>query len=132
LIFNEGYSATAGDDWMRPALCHEAVRLGRVLAQLMPDEPEVHGLAALMEIQSSRIAARTGPSGEPVLLLDQDRTRWDQLLIQRGLAALARATELGGDRGPYVLQAAIAASHPPPFPPDDAPSPPIPHPHRPP
>jgi RNA polymerase sigma-70 factor, ECF subfamily len=111
LIFNEGYSATAGDDWMRPALCHEAVRLGRVLAQLMPDEPEVHGLAALMEIQSSRIAARTGPSGEPVLLLDQDRTRWDQLLIQRGLAALSRAEALGGERGPYVLQAAIAACH---------------------
>ena len=111
LIFNEGYSATAGDDWMRPALCHEALRLGRVLAQLMPDEPEVHGLAALMEIQSSRIAARTGPSGEPVLLLDQDRTRWDQLLIQRGLAALARAEALGGERGPYVLQAAIAACH---------------------
>jgi len=111
LIFNEGYSATAGDDWMRPALCHEALRLGRVLAQLMPDEPEVHGLAALMEIQSSRIAARTGPSGEPVLLLDQDRTRWDQLLIQRGLAALARAEALGGEHGPYVLQAAIAACH---------------------
>jgi RNA polymerase sigma-70 factor, ECF subfamily len=111
LIFNEGYSATTGDDWMRPALCHEAVRLGRVLAQLMPDEPEVHGLAALMEIQSSRIAARTGPSGEPVLLLDQDRTRWDQLLIQRGLAALARAEALGGEHGPYVLQAAIAACH---------------------
>jgi len=111
LIFNEGYSATAGDDWMRPALCHEALRLGRVLAQLMPDEPEVHGLVALMEIQSSRIAARTGPSGEPVLLLDQDRTRWDRLLIQRGLAALARAEALGGERGPYVLQAAIAACH---------------------
>jgi RNA polymerase sigma-70 factor, ECF subfamily len=111
LIFNEGYSATAGDDWMRPALCQEAVRLGRVLEQLMPDEPEVHGLAALMEIQSSRIAARTGPSGEPVLLLDQDRTRWDQLLIQRGLAALSRAEALGGERGPYVLQAAIAACH---------------------
>src|SRR5262249_57630702 len=118
LIFNEGYSATAGDDWMRPALCHEAVRLGRVLAQLMPDEPEVHGLVALMEIQSSRIAARTGPSGEPVLLLDQDRNRWDRLLIRRGLAALARATELGGDRGPYVLQAAIAACPPRAFPPD--------------
>jgi len=111
LIFNEGYSATAGDDWMRPALCHEALRLGRVLAQLAPDEPEVHGLVALMEIQSSRLAARTGPSGEPVLLLDQDRTRWDQLLIRRGLAALARAGELGGDRGPYMLQAAIAACH---------------------
>ena len=111
LIFNEGYSATAGDDWMRPALCQEALRLGRVLAQLATDEPEVHGLVALMEIQSSRIAARTGPSGEPVLLLDQDRNRWDRLLIRRGLAALARATELGGDRGPYVLQAAIAACH---------------------
>ena len=111
LIFNEGYAATAGDDWMRPALCQEALRLGRVLAQLAPDEPEVHGLVALMEIQSSRIAARTGPSGEPVLLLDQDRTRWDQLLIRRGLAALARAEQLGGDRGAYVLQAAIAACH---------------------
>jgi RNA polymerase sigma factor (sigma-70 family) len=111
LIFNEGYSATAGDDWMRPALCHEALRLGRVLEQLMPDEPEVHGLTALMEIQSSRIAARIGPSGEPVLLLDQDRTRWDQLLIQRGLAALARAEALGEEHGPYVLQAAIAACH---------------------
>jgi len=111
LIFNEGYAATAGDDWMRPALCHEALRLGRVLAQLAPDEPEVHGLVALMEIQSSRMAARAGPSGEPVLLLDQDRTRWDQLLIRRGLAALARAAQLGGDRGPYVLQAAIAACH---------------------
>jgi predicted RNA polymerase sigma factor len=111
LIFNEGYSATAGDDWMRPALCHEALRLGRILAGLASAEPEVHGLVALMEIQSSRIAARTGPAGEPVLLLDQDRTRWDQLLIRRGLAALARARELGGDRGPYVLQAAITACH---------------------
>ena len=111
LIFNEGYSATAGDDWMRPALCHEAVRLGRLLAQLTPDEPEVHGLVALMEIQSSRIQARTGPSGEPVLLLDQDRARWDQLLIHRGLDALARAEALGGMRGRYVLQAAIAACH---------------------
>ncbi len=115
LIFNEGYSATAGEDWTRPALCYEALRLGRVLAQLAPDEPEVHGLAALMEIQSSRLAARTGPSGEPVLLLDQDRTRWDQLLIRRGLASLARAEELGGPPGglpgPYVLQAAIAACH---------------------
>jgi len=119
LIFNEGYSATAGDDWMRPALCQEALRLGRVLAQLAPDEPEVHGLVALMEIQSSRIAARTGPSGEPVLLLDQDRNRWDRLLIRRGLAALARATELGGDRGPYVLQAAIAACHARAFRPDE-------------
>ena len=111
LIFNEGYSATAGDDWMRPALCHEALRLGRILAELAPDDPEVHGLVALMEIQSSRLAARTGPSGEPVLLLDQDRTRWDQLLIRRGLAALARGESLGGDPGPYLLQAAIAACH---------------------
>jgi RNA polymerase sigma factor (sigma-70 family) len=111
LIFNEGYSATAGDDWMRPDLCHEALRLGRLLAGLAPAEPEVHGLVALMEIQSSRIAARTGPSGEPVLLLDQDRARWDPLLINRGLAALARAEELGGSHGPYVLQAAIAACH---------------------
>jgi predicted RNA polymerase sigma factor len=111
LIYNEGYSATAGDDWTRPGLCLEALRLGRLLAQLAPDEPEVHGLAALMEIQSSRLAARTGPSGEPVLLLDQDRSRWDQLLIGRGLAALTRAIELGGERGPYVLQASIAACH---------------------
>jgi RNA polymerase sigma-70 factor, ECF subfamily len=111
LIFNEGYSATAGDDWMRPALCAEAVRLGRVLAQLAPDEPEVHGLAALLEIQASRIAARTSPSGEPVLLLDQDRTRWDRLLISRGLAALDKAIALGGERGPYALQAALAACH---------------------
>ncbi len=111
LVFNEGYSATAGDDWMRPALCYEALRLGRILAGLAPDEPEVHGLVALMEIQSSRIAARTGPDGEPVLLLDQDRNRWDRLLISRGLAALDRAAELGGTRGPYVLQAAIAACH---------------------
>jgi RNA polymerase sigma factor (sigma-70 family) len=111
LIYNEGYSATAGDDWMRPDLCHEALRLGRLLAGLAPAEPEVHGLVALMEIQSSRIAARTGPSGEPVLLLDQDRARWDRLLINRGLAALARAVELGGSHGRYVLQAAIAACH---------------------
>ena len=111
LIYNEGYSATAGDDWMRPDLCHEALRLGRVLAELAPDEPEVHGLVALMEIQSSRIGARTGPTGEPVLLLDQDRARWDQLLINRGLAALARAEALGGTRGPYALQASIAACH---------------------
>ncbi|HEV3293499.1 MAG TPA: RNA polymerase sigma factor [Streptosporangiaceae bacterium] len=111
LIFNEGYSATAGDDWMRPDLCREALRLGRVLAGLAPAEPEVHGLVALMEIQSSRLVARTGPAGEPVLLLDQDRARWDRLLINRGLAALARAEELGGGRGPYVLQAAIAACH---------------------
>ncbi|HEY3734637.1 MAG TPA: RNA polymerase sigma factor [Streptosporangiaceae bacterium] len=111
LIFNEGYSATAGEDWMRPALCEDAVRLGRMLAQLMPDEPEVHGLAALMEIQASRVRARTGPSGQPVLLLDQDRRRWDRLLISRGLAALDRAEQLGGARGPYALQAAIAACH---------------------
>jgi RNA polymerase sigma factor (sigma-70 family) len=111
LIFNEGYSATAGDDWMRPTLCQEAMRLGRVLAGLAPSEPEVHGLVALMEIQASRAAARVTSSGEPVLLLDQDRGRWDQLLIGRGLAALARAEELGGAQGPYALQAAIAACH---------------------
>ncbi|MER6579730.1 RNA polymerase sigma factor [Nonomuraea sp. NPDC001023] len=131
LIFNEGYSATAGDDWMRPGLCEDALRLGRVLAGLMPAEPEVHGLVALMEIQASRAAARVGPSGEPVLLLEQDRTRWDRLLIGRGLAALARAEQLAeqlagerdrerdkeragepaGAAGPYTLQAAIAACH---------------------
>ncbi|TDD43428.1 RNA polymerase sigma factor [Nonomuraea terrae] len=111
LIFNEGYSATAGDDWMRPALCEDALRLGRVLAGLMPKEPEVHGLVALMEIQASRSAARVGPSGEPVLLLEQNRARWDRLLIRRGLAALDRAEELSGTRGPYTLQAAIAACH---------------------
>ena len=111
LIFNEGYSATAGDDWMRPALCDEALRLGRVLAGLAPDEPEVHGLVALMEIQASRTAARTDARGRPVLLLDQDRARWDPLLIRRGLAALERATALGGPRGPYALQAALAACH---------------------
>jgi len=101
----------AGDDWMRPALCEEALRLGRVLAELMPNEPEVHGLVALMEIQASRSAARSGPSGEPVLLLDQDRGRWDQLFIRRGLAALERAEALGGALGPYAWQAAIAACH---------------------
>ncbi|HEX8452971.1 MAG TPA: RNA polymerase sigma factor [Longimicrobium sp.] len=111
LIFNEGYSATAGDDWVRPALCEDALRLGRILAGLAPDEPEVHGLVALMEIQASRLAARVGPSGEPVLLLEQDRSRWDHLLIGRGLAALARAEALGGALGPYALQAAIAACH---------------------
>jgi RNA polymerase sigma factor (sigma-70 family) len=111
LIFNEGYSATAGDDWMRPALCDEALRLGRILAELMPDEPEVHGLVALMEIQASRSAARTRPDGTPVLLLEQDRARWNQLLIRRGLAALDRARKLGGPIGPYQLQAGLAACH---------------------
>ena len=134
LIFNEGYSATAGEDWTRPALCAEAVRLARVLAQLAPDEPEVHGLAALLEIQSSRLAARTAPDGSPVLLLDQDRARWDRLLINRGLAALRRAEELGAEHGahehgahkhgahkhgPYVLQALIAACHAVAFRPED-------------
>jgi len=111
LIFNEGYSATAGDDWMRAGLCEEALRLGRILAELAPQEPEVHGLVALMEIQASRAHARIGPSGEPILLLEQNRALWDQLLIRRGLAALERAGKIGGSRGPYALQAAIAACH---------------------
>ena len=111
LIFNEGYTATAGDDWMRPALCEEALRLGRILVELTPKEPEVRGLVALMEIQASRSRARTSPLGEPILLLDQDRGRWDQLLIHRGLAALDHAEKLGGTLGPYALQAAIAACH---------------------
>jgi RNA polymerase sigma factor (sigma-70 family) len=111
LIFNEGYAATAGDDWMRPQLCEEALRLGRILAGLAPEEPEVHGLVALMEIQVSRFGARTGPDGAPILLLDQNRARWDRLYIRRGLAGLERAEKLGGAAGPYALQAAIAACH---------------------
>ncbi len=115
LVFNEGYSATAGGDWLRPQLCQDALRLGRILAELAPDEPEVHGLVALMEVQASRLGARTSPSGEPILLLDQNRARWDQLLIRRGLAALARAEACasmgGGQLGPYGLQGAIAACH---------------------
>jgi len=111
LVFNEGYTATAGDDWMRPALCEDALRLGRILAELVPKEPDVHGLVALMEIQASRSKARVGPSGEPILLLDQNRALWDQLLIRRGLAALERAEKLSGALGPYALQAAIAACH---------------------
>lgn len=111
LIFNEGYSATAGDDWMRPALCEDALRLGRILAELVPNEAEVQGLVALMELQASRLRARIGPSGEPILLFDQNRARWDHLLIRRGLAALERAEALGGELGPYGLQAAIAACH---------------------
>ena len=111
LIFNEGYSATSGEDWMRPALCEEAMRLGRILAHLVPDEPEVHGLVALLEIQASRTGARTSPDGQPVLLLDQDRRRWNRLLIRRGLEALERAESLDGERGPYVLQAQLAACH---------------------
>jgi RNA polymerase sigma factor (sigma-70 family) len=111
LVFNEGYSATAGDDWMRPSLCEDALRLGRILAELAPQEPEVHGLVALMEIQASRFRARTGPSGEPVLLMEQDRARWDHVLVRRGLAALERAERTDGVLGPYTLQAAIAACH---------------------
>jgi RNA polymerase sigma-70 factor (ECF subfamily) len=111
LIFNEGYSATSGEDWMRPQLCEEALRLGRILAELATPEPEVHGLVALMEIQASRARARVGPEGEPILLLEQNRAHWDHVLIRRGLAALERAQSLGGLRGPYTLQAAIAACH---------------------
>jgi predicted RNA polymerase sigma factor len=111
LIFNEGYAATAGDDWVRPELCQDALRLGRILAGLTPGEPEVHGLVALMEIQASRLRARVGPAGEPILLLDQDRARWDYVLVGRGLVALERAFETGGALGPYVLQATIAACH---------------------
>ncbi len=111
LIFNEGYSASSGDDWLRPGLCEDAIRLGRILAELAKDEAEVHGLVALMEIQASRAAARVGPKGEPILLLEQDRSKWDWLLIQRGLTALDRAWKLGGERGSYTLQAAIAACH---------------------
>ena len=111
LVFNEGYSATAGEDWMRPALCEEALRIGRILAELTPAEAEVHGLVALMEIQASRIRARLGPGGEPILLMDQNRALWDRLLIHRGLLALARGEALGETRGPYLLQAAIAACH---------------------
>ena len=111
LVFNEGYSATSGDDWVRPALCDDALRLGRILVGLVPNNPEVHGLVALMELQASRLRARTSPSGEPVLLLEQDRSRWDRLLIGRGLAALGKAETIGGSLGPYALQAAIAACH---------------------
>src|SRR5262249_3871133 len=111
LTFNEGYAATGGDDWTRPELCKDALPLGRILAELMPQEPEVHGLVALMEIQASRLRARTGPSGEPILLLDQNRAQWDQLLIRRGIAALERATSLGREPGPYLVQASIAACH---------------------
>jgi RNA polymerase sigma-70 factor (ECF subfamily) len=119
LIFNEGYSATSGDDWIRPALCEDALRLGRILAECVPKEPEVHGLVALMEIQASRSRARVGPTGEPILLLDQNRAQWDQLVIGRGLAALERAEQLGGALGPYAMQAAIAACHARALTPDD-------------
>src|SRR6187551_1057028 len=111
LIFNEGYSATSGDDWVRPNLCQDALRLGRIVAELAPNEPEVHGLVALMEIQASRLRARVGPTGEPIVLLDQNRAKWDRVLIRRGLAALERAESLGGALGPFALQAAIAACH---------------------
>ena len=111
LIFNEGYSSTSGDDWLRPALCEDALRLGRILAELVPNEGEAHGLVSLMEIQASRSKARVNASGEPILLMDQDRGKWDQLLIHRGLAALDRASQIGGRRGPYAIQAAIAACH---------------------
>jgi predicted RNA polymerase sigma factor len=111
LVFNEGYAATAGDDWMRPELCQDAMRLGRVLAELVPGEAEAHGLIALLEVQASRAAARLDAHGDPILLMDQNRARWDRTLIRRGLAALARAEALGGERGPYALQAAIAACH---------------------
>jgi predicted RNA polymerase sigma factor len=111
LVFNEGYAATAGEDWIRPALCEDSLRLGRILAELAPEEPEVHGLVALMEIQSSRSRARVGKDGAPILLMDQDRGRWDYLLVRRGFAALAKAEKLGGANGPYALQAAIAACH---------------------
>jgi predicted RNA polymerase sigma factor len=111
LVFNEGYTATRGDDWMRPALCEDALRLGRILAELMPDEPEVHGLVALMEVQASRLRARVGPSGEPVRLFDQNRALWDRLLIRRGLRALERAEKLSPARGPYLIEASIAACH---------------------
>ena len=111
LIFNEGYSASSGDDWMRPALCEDALRLGRILAELVPNEAEAHGLVALMELQASRTKARVGPAGEPILLLEQDRAKWDRLLIQRGLAALARAQNVSSEPGPYVIQAEIAACH---------------------
>jgi predicted RNA polymerase sigma factor len=111
LVFNEGYAATAGDAWVRPTLCDDALRLGRILAALAPSEPEAHGLVALMELQASRLRARVGPAGEPVLLADQDRARWDWVLVGRGLAALERSESLGGALGPYALQAAIAACH---------------------